>query len=67
MTEKGDVLSLAACMKIADAGLAEWKSKPHNAQWWRRIDGTPIPSGLTFHIAEAFAAAIRAELRKEKG
>jgi hypothetical protein len=42
-------------MKLCDAGLNEWKSKPHNARWWRRIDGTPIPNDLLVCIAEKFA------------
>lgn len=38
---------LATCQ----VGLDRWKSKPHNANWWKRIDGTPIPNDLLVCIA----------------
>lgn len=46
-------------LTIAQSGLETWKAKPHNARWWRRIDGTPIPNDLLVNIAEAFVAAAR--------
>ena len=44
----------------AQQGFKAWKAKPHNARWFRKIDGTPIPNDLTICIGEAFAARIRA-------
>lgn len=46
-------------MTVARQGLDAWKAKPHNARWWRRIDGTPIPNDLLVNIAEAFVADAR--------
>lgn len=51
-------MNFIEAMKLCDAGLDAWKSKPHNAQWWRRIDGTPIPNDLLCNIAEKFVAAL---------
>lgn len=42
-------------MIIAEQGLTVWREKPHNAKWWKRIDGTPIPNDLLSCIAEMFA------------
>lgn len=56
---------------IAQQGFENWKAKPHNARWFRKIDGTPIPNDLTICIGEAFSARIRslsarlAEARRE--
>lgn len=44
-------------LTVAKTGLEAWKAKPHNARWWRRIDGTPIPNDLLVNIAEAFVVA----------
>jgi len=43
-------------MKVCEEGLREWREKPHNKRWWKRIDGTPIPNDLLCCIAEALAA-----------
>lgn len=43
-------------MRRAQIGLDTWKAKPHNARWWRRIDGTPIPNDLLVCIAVAMVA-----------
>ena len=40
---------------IAQRGFEAWKAKPHNARWFRKIDGTPIPNDLTICIGQAFA------------
>ena len=44
---------------IAQQGFENWKAKPHNARWFRKIDGTPIPNDLTICIGEAFAERFR--------
>lgn len=46
-------------IEIAQRGFENWKAKPHNARWFRKIDGTPIPNDLTICIGEAFSEAIR--------
>jgi hypothetical protein len=46
---------------IAQKGFDAWKAKEHNAKWFRRIDGTPIPNDLLSNIAEAFAHSIPAQ------
>lgn len=51
-------LSLIEAMKIAEQGIKTWREKPHNAKWWRRIDGTPIPNDLMVNVAEAFSEAL---------
>lgn len=43
-------------LETATHGLETWRAKPHNARWWRRIDGTPIPNDLLVNIAEAFVS-----------
>jgi hypothetical protein len=43
---------------LAEEGLFIWRSKPHNAKWWSRIDGTPIPNDLVSCIAECIATAL---------
>lgn len=40
-------------MNIVERGFDTWKDKPHNAKWYSRIDGTPIPNDLKVNIAEA--------------
>ena len=47
-------MTFTKAIAIAQRGLETWKAKPHNARWWRRIDGTPIPNDLLVNIAEAF-------------
>jgi hypothetical protein len=42
---------------IAQSGFDAWAAKPHNAKWFRRIDGTPIPNDLVVCIAQAFSEA----------
>lgn len=49
---------------IAQLGLEAWRSKEHNARWWRKIDGTPIPNDLTICIADAFYEV--AETQRDK-
>jgi hypothetical protein len=46
-------------LDLAQEGLARWKNKPHNAKWWRKIDGTPIPNDLLVNIAEVIAESLR--------
>lgn len=48
-------MNFIEALRLCDAGLAEWKSKPHNARWWKRIDGTPIPNDLLVCIAQVIA------------
>jgi hypothetical protein len=48
-------ITLGEAIETAQRGLERWKAKPHNAKWWRRIDGTPIPNDLIVNIAEQFA------------
>ena len=52
-------LSFGAALDLAQEGLDRWREKPHNAKWWRRIDGTPIPNDLLVNIAEVIATAIQ--------
>lgn len=44
-------MNFGEAMAIAQRGLDAWKAKPHNAKWWRLIDGTPIPNDLLVCIA----------------
>lgn len=46
-------LSFMEAMNIVERGFDTWKDKPHNAKWYNRIDGTPIPNDLRVNIAEA--------------
>lgn len=46
---------------IAQAGFEEWAAKPHNAKWFRKIDGTPIPNDLPVCIAQAFSEALTSQ------
>jgi hypothetical protein len=50
-----DHLGFIDAMSLAERGLEIWKAKEHNAKWWRKIDGTPIPNDLLVNIAEEFA------------
>lgn len=45
-------------MDAVERGLRVWREKPHNAKWWRRIDGTPIPNDLCVCIAEEVSKAM---------
>lgn len=54
-------MNLTQAIQIAQAGVQEWANRPHNARWWRRIDGTPIPNDLSVNIAEAFYRALQQE------
>jgi hypothetical protein len=59
---------MGSCFSIAQRGFDTWKNKPHNAKWWRMIDGTPIPNDVVVNIAEAFLEALRKEAAlKSKG
>lgn len=49
--------SFIEAMNIVEAGFKSWRDKEHNAKWWRKIDGTPIPNDLAVNIAEAIVAA----------
>ncbi len=53
--KRAPVLPFSVALDAAEAGLAAWREKPHNAKWWRRIDGTPIPNDLLVNIASALA------------
>ncbi len=46
-------VSFLEAMNIVEHGFDTWKDKPHNAKWYSRIDGTPIPNDLKVNIAEA--------------
>ncbi len=48
-------------MDIVDDGFETWKAKPHNARWFKRIDGTPIPNDLKVNIALALERATHGE------
>ena len=52
---------------IALAGFEAWAAKPHNAKWFRRIEGTPIPNDLPVCIAQAFSDALAARSAPEAG
>ena len=47
------LFGFSAALDICNEGLRRWREKPHNAKWWRRIDGTPIPNDLMVNIADA--------------
>jgi len=49
------MINFVTALALCEQGLEQWKAKPHNAKWWRRIDGTPIPNDLLVNIAEVFA------------
>jgi len=44
---------------IAQRGFDVWKDKEHNAKWFRKIDGTPIPNDLVVCIAMEFVEALK--------
>jgi hypothetical protein len=48
-------LDFVEALTIVKSGLERWKLKPHNAKWWKIIDGTPIPNDLCVNIAEVLA------------
>lgn len=50
-------MTFLEAMNIVDRGFDMWKDKPHNAKWYARIDGTPIPNDLKVNIAEAICHA----------
>ncbi len=56
-TKLNFVEALEACKR----GLEAWRDEPHNAKWWRRIDGTPIPNDLLSNIAEIIAQTANAD------
>jgi hypothetical protein len=51
------MINFVTALALCEQGLEKWKAKPHNAKWWRRIDGTPIPNDLLVNIAEEIANA----------
>lgn len=51
-----DQLNFVDYLQRVKDGLEIWKEKPHNAKWWKRIDGTPIPNDLCVCIAERLAS-----------
>ena len=55
-------MNFVEAMTAAQAGFDTWAAKPHNAKWFKRIDGTPIPNDLLVNIAEAFIAASKVSL-----
>jgi hypothetical protein len=59
-------MNFGEALDLAQEGLARWKDKEHNAKWWRRIDGTPIPNDLLVNIAEVFAQSQAGEAEKWK-
>jgi hypothetical protein len=54
-------MDLMQAMDIVQEGFRIWREKPHNAKWWSRIDGTPIPNDLSVNIAEAIMHSARIE------
>ena len=54
-------LNFVEALEACKRGLETWSSKPHNAKWWRRIDGTPIPNDLLVNIAEIIAQTANAD------
>ena len=52
---RSERMSFHRAMYIAECGFLKWKGKEHNAKWFKRIDGTPIPNDLLVNIAEAFS------------
>lgn len=54
------------CIGVAFRGLAVWAAKPHNARWFRKIDGTPVPNDLPVCIAMEFAPEIAAIIAAER-
>jgi hypothetical protein len=54
-------MNFVDAMTAAQAGFDSWAAKPHNAKWFKRIDGTPIPNDLLVNVSEAFLAALKAE------
>ena len=48
-------------LQMVECGFDDWKSKPHNAKWFKLIDGTPIPNDLTVSIAKAIAKTSEGE------
>ena len=48
-------MNFIEALRAAQRGLDNWRLKPHNARWWSRIDGTPIPDDLLVCIAEEVA------------
>ncbi|MDR3464204.1 MAG: hypothetical protein P4L76_18020 [Beijerinckiaceae bacterium] len=56
-TKLNFVEALEACKR----GLEAWRDEPHNAKWWRRIDGTPIPNDLLVNIAEIIVQTANAD------
>jgi hypothetical protein len=51
-------MNFLEAMNIVDSGFDTWKDKPHNAKWYAKIDGTPIPNDLKVNIAEAICHAV---------
>ncbi len=62
-----EALGLGDAMKIAELGFKNWAEKPHNARWFRKIDGTPISNDLPINIAEAFVDALRVPVPSSEG
>lgn len=50
-------MDFVEALRIAEQGFDAWKAQPHNARWFRKIDGTPIPNDLLVTIAMEFVAA----------
>jgi ADP-dependent phosphofructokinase/glucokinase len=66
-TARNDALEEAArqAWTAVFLGFEQWKTIPHNAKWYKRIDGTPIPNDLSMNIIQAVHIAIRALKTKE--
>ena len=58
-------MDFITAMNIVEEGFRVWREKPHNAKWWRRIDGTPIPNDLAVNIAEAMCRYKSPEIGSE--
>ena len=54
-------LGFVEALKLVEKAYAEWASKPHNQQWRKRLEGTPIPNDLSVTIASHIAVLTLAE------
>ena len=55
-------MNFMQAMDIVEEGFRIWRGKEHNAKWWKRIDGTPIPNDLAVNIAEAMCRSSAARI-----
>jgi bacterioferritin-associated ferredoxin len=66
-TSQPERVGFISAMDVVERGFKAWKDQPHNAKWFKRIDGTPIPNDLAVNIAEAIVAALAATPALEPG